>query len=236
MNFSGADIYTFLRGPAFLLTVIVFTLGCIYRVTEFVQLTYKIKRKKIAVFSAKKNNRALLYKNKSVAGRLLVSLKLKFRRTIFSSHPVISTISLVFHILLFITPVFLPSHNILANQEMGISLFFFPGPVMDKLTIVIMAVIIFFLFRRIFVSRVRLLTTVRDYFVLLIVLAPFVTGFAAYHQFFYYKTVLLLHMAIGEIAIMAVPFTAIGHMPFLIFSRFFIGNEYSWHPGNRKWK
>jgi hypothetical protein len=79
------------------------------------------------------------------------------------------------------------------------------------------------------------LTTLRDYFVLILVMAPFVSAYFAYHQFFNYNAALNAHMIISEIAILTVPFTSLGHMPFLIFSRFFIGAEYSWKPGNRTW-
>jgi nitrate reductase gamma subunit len=82
---------------------------------------------------------------------------------------------------------------------------------------------------------VRALSTLRDYLVLLLVAAPFATAYMAYHHWLDYRTVLVTHMIVGEILIGAIPFTKLGHMPFLIFARFFMSSEYAWRPGNRRW-
>ena len=94
---------------------------------------------------------------------------------------------------------------------------------------------VFFLCRRIFFPRVRALSTVRDYLVLLLVAAPFFTAYAAHHQWLDYRTVLNTHMLVGEVVIALIPFTKLGHMPFLLFSRFFASGEYSWKPADRRW-
>jgi nitrate reductase gamma subunit len=145
------------------------------------------------------------------------------------------TVSLVFHILLFITPVFLSAHNILSDQYIGISLFSFPDWLMDTFTVWIIMICLFFIARRLLIPRVRMLTTISDYFVLIIVMMPFISAFITYHQFGNYRISLLIHIITGEIAIIAVPFTSLGHMPFLVFSRFFIGGEYNRKAGNRTW-
>ncbi len=167
--------------------------------------------------------------------KLLFQLKLRLQRTIFGSNPVMGAVSLVFHILLFVTPVFLSAHNILADQYIGISLFSFPDWLMDMFTVFLIIICLFFFMRRLLVPRVRILTTMSDYFVLILVMMPFISAFVTYHQFFNYRTSLFIHIITGEIAIMAVPFTSLGHMPFLIFSRFFIGGEYNRKSGNRTW-
>jgi len=50
-----------------------------------------------------------------------------------------------------------------------------------------------------------------------------------------HRTVVVLHMITGEILLGAIPFTKLGHMPFLIFSRFFLSAERSWRPAARRW-
>jgi hypothetical protein len=57
----------------------------------------------------------------------------------------------------------------------------------------------------------------------------------AYHQWLDYRSVLVTHMIIGEVVIATIPFTKLGHMPFLILSRFFGSGEGSWRPGRRRW-
>ena len=144
-------------------------------------------------------------------------------------------VTVVFHLLIFALPVLLNAHNILAGHYLGISSFSFPDYLMDKLTILLIFICIIFLMRRIFISRVRILTTLSDYLILFLVMMPFITGFAAYHQLFYYKSFMLIHIITGEIAIIAIPFTKLGHMPFFIFARFFISGEHNLKLGNRTW-
>jgi nitrate reductase gamma subunit len=144
-------------------------------------------------------------------------------------------VSLIFHILLFITPVFLSAHNIIAYLTIGFSLPVLPERLTDIFTMALMAIGGFLLARRIFIPRVRMISTARDYLILLFVMVPFVSGFLAYHHFFNYHVVIYLHMIIGEIAIMILPFTSLVHMPFIIFSRFYIDSEHSIIPGNRSW-
>ena len=93
----------------------------------------------------------------------------------------------------------------------------------------------FFLARRILVPRVRILSTLADYLILLLVAAPFVTAYAAHHQWLDYHTLLVAHTIAGEALIAAIPFTKLGHMPFLIFSRFFTASEYSLKTASRRW-
>ena len=168
-------------------------------------------------------------------GKTAFRVKRWLKRTIFVRSPVMGIVSLVFHLALFLVPLLLPAHNVLFSQTFHVSLPTLAEPLVDKLTLGLLAIGAFFLLRRIFFPRVRALSTVRDYLVLLLVAAPFVTAYMAYHQWLDYRTVLVVHMIVGEIVIAAIPFTKLGHMPFLIYSRFFLSAEYSWKPGNRRW-
>jgi nitrate reductase gamma subunit len=85
------------------------------------------------------------------------------------------------------------------------------------------------------VRKVRVITTVYDYIILLITVAPFLTGTFAYHQWLDYQTVIFLHILAGEVMFITMPFTKLGHMLFFFFYRFFIGSEYSFSRGTRIW-
>jgi nitrate reductase gamma subunit len=229
------DLYSVLRGPAFVFSLLVFTAGCLYRVILFIHLTRKINNNCRPATYPVINNNSILFRGKFFR-KALIQLKLKLQRTIFGSNPVMGAVSSAFHILLFITPVFLSAHNILAEQYIGISLFSLPDHVMDMFTVFLIIICLFFFMRRLLVPRVRALTTMSDYFVLILVMMPFISAFVSYHQFFNYKTSLFIHIITGELALMAVPFTSLGHMPFLIFSRLFIGGECNRKSGNRAWQ
>jgi nitrate reductase gamma subunit len=216
------DLYSFLCGPAFVFSVLVFIGGCIYRVIQFRQTMRKINRVCYNPSYPAFDDRSILFSGKKIIQKVLIYIKLKIQRTIFGTNPVMVSVSIVFHSLLFITPVFLSAHNILADQYLGINLFSFPDKLMDKFTILVIIICIFFLFRRILIPRVRILTTFNDYFILFLIILPFISSFIAYHQFFNYRISLYIHIITGEIAIIAVPFTKLGHMSFFIFSRFFV--------------
>ncbi len=126
-------------------------------------------------------------------------------------------------------------HNILLDQSWGFSLLSLPESIADVLTVVVLVCAAFFLSRRLFLSRVRAISTFYDYLVLLIAVAPFLTGYFAYHQWFDYDTVMTLHILAGEIMLITIPFTKLGHMLFFFLYRFLIGSEYSFARGARAW-
>ncbi len=120
-------------------------------------------------------------------------------------------------------------------ESWGLSLFSLPDWLCDTLTAIFILIGLFFLLRRLIVPQVRIISTAYDYLVLGITVAPFLTGFFAYHQWFDYKTVITIHMLVGELMLMVIPFTKIGHMVFFFFVRIFIGSEYSFGRGSREW-
>jgi nitrate reductase gamma subunit len=145
-------------------------------------------------------------------------------------------VSLVFHLLLFLIPLLLPAHNNLVFKALGASLPSLPAPLLDLMTLVLLAIGGFFLARRALVPRVRMLSTLADYLILLLVAAPFVTAYAAHHHWLDYHALMVTHTIAGEALIASIPFTKLGHMPFLIFSRFFTASEYSLKTASRRWQ
>ena len=245
-SFAGIvrfQLYDIVRGPLFILAWILFAAGFAWRILRFRRLTRSVSGANAPLPAAaapvadgsEAADIAFLTRGMSPMGRLVFRARRWLKRTVFASSPVMGVVSLVFHLALFLVPLLLPAHNILFSQTFRIGLPTLPEPLMDKLTLGLLAVGAFFLLRRIVYPRVRALTTVRDYLILILVAAPFVTAYMAYHQWLDYRTMLVIHMIVGEIVIAAIPFTKLGHMPFLIFSRFFMSAEYSWKPGNRRW-
>jgi nitrate reductase gamma subunit len=238
VSFSGIvrfQLEDVARGPLFIAAWVLFAIGFAWRIIQYVRLTHVTANAGIALAPPVVQDTAVLYEGKSWLGRLLLRYRRWERGTVFGTHRIMARVSMLFHLVLFLLPLLLPAHNILFFQTFRVALPTLPEPFMDVMTLLLLAFGAFFLLRRILIPRVRVLTTVRDYIVLLLVAAPFVSAYMAYHHWLDYRTVLVVHMLLGELLIAAIPFTKLGHMPFLILNRFFTAGEYAWKPGNRRW-
>ena len=224
----STTVYDIAQGPALRISLLLALLGLLYRFRQFRRFTRMApgrgKYRPEAVLGLQHENRPVL-----------ASLFPGPARPKSGTHPVMRTVSLVFHILLFLVPLLLPAHNILLARRFHASLPAIPGPLADWLTIVLIAAGGFFLLRRVFFPRVRVLSTVYDYGVLLLVLAPFVTGLMAYHHVTTSHWLMVVHVISADALFAAIPFTKLGHMPFLLFARFFVSGEYALRPAARAW-
>jgi len=234
-NLIRFNLIDFVRGPGVWISFLVFVLGCYYRVTQLIKFTWMMKHPTSHFISPDLIRTSIFYKNKNPLMKLLFKIKYSFRKSVFGWNPVMGTVSALFHLLIFTAPLALPAHNILFDEAFRISFIQLPERIIDKFVLIILGVIIFFLLRRIFYPRVRKISSISDFGILFMVAAPFITAFFAYHQYGDYRTVLLAHIITGEIVIMAIPFTRLGHMPFFLFARFFISSEYTLGIGNRRW-
>lgn len=221
--------YDLARGPLVWISFTILILGCTYRTRLFLSLTRAKRDNFFSLVQKKKNAKALSEKN--FFQRVIGPLKF----TIHGLHPMVVSVSIVFHLILFLTPIFLLAHNVLLDEAMGFRLVSFSEKTTDYMTVVFFACALFFLFRRIFSARVRAITSFSDYMMLGIATIPFVTGFCAYHQIFDYKLIVTLHMLSGELMLVAATFTKIFHMVFFFFGRFILVNEHTLGKGSRRW-
>ncbi len=223
-------MYDFVRGPLMWLSSIIFISGIIYRTVQLFLLT----RKKETVLVTTKKIKKSLPKDYSSEEKKF-ELLLRFQNSLLGKNPVMAIVSFIFHTCLFIAPIFAAGHALSLYESWGFSFITLPDNFIDLLTIIFLACILFFLMRRIVIPRVKSISTPYDYLLLFITAAPFITGFYAYHQYFDYKTVITLHILAGELMLIVMPFTKLGHMVFFFFIRILIGNEYSFGKGKRVW-
>jgi nitrate reductase gamma subunit len=219
-------MHNFIEGPLVSIAFVVFVLGLIFQFFQF----FKLTKKKEWIYPPVEVKR-----EKKTAGKWAALCLASLNGTLWKTDPLMTIATSVFHVFLILVPVFLLGHNILLSQSWGLNLWSLPESVADILTLVVLICVAFFLGRRLFLSRVRVITSLYDYVVLLIALAPFLTGYFAYHQWFHYESVMTVHILSGEIMLMTIPFTKLGHMLFFFLYRFFIGNEYSFARGERTW-
>ena len=219
-------MYDFIRGQFVSIAFIIFILGLIFQLIQFFRLTQK-KEWVYPPLDVKREKRTI--------GKWAAFCLASLNGTLWKTDPLITVVTSVFHVFLILVPILLLGHNILLDQSWGLSLWSLPESITDILTLVFLICVAFFLGRRLFLSRVRAITTLYDYVILLIAAAPFLTGYIAYHQWFNYDTVITLHILAGEVMLISIPFTKLGHMLFFFLYRFLIGNEYSFARGEKTW-
>ncbi|MBF0573248.1 MAG: nitrate reductase [Desulfamplus sp.] len=208
------NFYYFATGPLAWIAFLVFIGGSIWRFRELLELA---KRKDSIVFE---------YMDTKFALRSIVHWLIPFGSRSMKINPTMTVVTFLFHICLFLTPLFVFGHVILWKENFNISWFTLPNAVADLMTLIVIASCLFFLWRRIKLPDVKYLTTPLDFIILFIVATPFVSGFWAYHQFPGFATMTIIHIISGEIMLMAIPFTKLFHMFLFPFTRGYIGSEF----------
>ena len=224
-------LYDFIQGPLIWVAFAVFILGLLFQVIQFFALT---KRKEPVFLSVGAAPQAARKKIQYWWEAVAKGFQL-LKKTVWRNYTSMMVMTSLFHFFLIVTPFFVLGHNILLDQALGIGFLSFAEFITDALTVIVFVCAAFFLFRRFFVARVRAITAGYDYLILLITVAPFLTGFFAYHQWFDYNTVIFLHILSGEAMLITLPFTKLGHMIYFFLYRFLIGSEYSFSQGTRTW-
>jgi len=193
-------IYEFVTGPALWAAFAIFIGGLIVRVTYLYALSRKPKGATDNHVDLKRAFRAICH--------WLVPLG---NSAGLRSQPVFATVSFVFHICLLGVPLFVFAHNTLWEEAFNFSLPSLPDFFSDALTVVFLISALLLLAGRAVHAKARSLSTARDYCLILLSSAPFVTGFLAYRQIGPYKPTLVLHIVFAEILLVIIPFS-MGHL------------------------
>jgi nitrate reductase gamma subunit len=221
-------MYDFVTGPLAWLTFIVFIGGLIWRFIWYVNgLNWQMDR--VAY------TQHVGYGIKGAA-RSIVSWLIPYGTHGWRFYPGFTILVFVFHLGLLITPVFLLGHNLLLQERWGFSLPTIPEALADTLTVAMIVAGIFILLRRIAQPQVRILTKPYDILVLVIAIAPFVTGFCARYQVGNYNAWLIAHIICGEIMLVAIPFTKLSHFLLFFLSRAQLGMDFGIKRGGMKSK
>lgn len=217
------EIYNFVSGPLTWVAFILFFGGCLYRVVKLIQL---VKQKEPFIFT---------YMSWHYSLRSILHWIIPFGTESWRRHPILTIVTFTFHICLIITPIFLLSHVILWDESFNISWWSLPDGLADVMTVLVILGCVFFLVRRLKLPEVKYVTSTSDYVLLSIVAAPFITGFLAYHQWFAYPLMMVLHIIAGQIMLVAIPFTRLNHMIFSVFTRAYMGSEFGKVRHARDW-
>jgi len=219
-------MYDFLTGPMLWLTFIVTILGLAYRVFWYVRgLHWQMDRVAYRPHMAYGLRGAL---------RSIVFFLLPFGSRSWRERPLFTILFFAFHAGLLFTPVFLEAHNVMLSENLGFRLPGLPVGVADALSWTVVVGGLFMVLRRIAFPEVRILTTMYDYLLIVIAVAPFVTGLIARYHVGDYDFWLLLHIACGEIWLLSLVFTRMDHALLFFCSRGQLGMDYGIKRGGMK--
>jgi len=215
--------YEFVTGPLAWAAWGIFLLGSAWRLFSMYQL------------AKQKDAPSLAFMSWRYSLRSIINWLIPFNALGWKKNPAMTVATFAFHICLLAAPIFLVAHVMLWDQFFGVSYVTIPDNVADIMTLVVIGACLFFAGRRITQPEVRYITTPQDWVALVIVLAPFLTGFLAYHQLLDYDLMIILHVVAGEIMLAAIPFTRLSHMVFAVFTRAYMGSEFGGVRHARDW-
>ncbi len=146
-------------------------------------------------------------------------------RRAFTRRPIYSLLSIVFHIGLILVPIFLLAHIQLWRESIGVSWWSLPHFWADLLTITTIAAGVALLVGRLVVRGARALSRTQDYLWPVLLVIPFITGYACSNLAMApatYQVFMLGHLLSGELIFVLIPFTKVAHCVLMPFSQFII--------------
>jgi len=158
-----------------------------------------------------------------------------FRWSLGGREPLLAALTLIFHGALLTVPLFVSGHGVLFYQAFEVNIPAFSGIITDILTVTVLLTGVVLLLRRIVTRDIRYLSRLGDYGVLILTLLPFATGYGACHGLGDSMALMALHALSGDLFLIALGWTRLGHFVFFIYSRFMIRGEYTLAAGSRRW-
>jgi nitrate reductase gamma subunit len=219
-------MYQFITGPLLWFAFTFFIIGCFVRVVIYIRgLDWRL-------------DRVTYTKNVSFgmrgAIRSITLWLIPYGTRSWRANHVYTLIIFIFHFGILFTPVFLSAHNIIMMERWGIRLKSIPDGLADIMTIAVIVIALLLILRRIALPHVRILTNTHDILVLAITVAPFITGFFAYHQVPGSEFWTLVHILTGEALLIAIPLTKLSHVVHFFCTRAQIGIDFGVKRGGMK--
>jgi len=219
-------MYDFLTGPMLWLTFIVSFGGLLVRVVLYIKgLSQQLDR--VAY-------RAHMSYGLKGAFNSIISFLNPVGARLWRIRPGFTLMFFAFHIGIVITPIFLIAHNVMLQENLGISLPALPSGVADFMTWMAIVAGLLLALRRVAFPEVRIVTTAYDYLMIAITLAPFVTGLISRYAIGDNQFWLIAHIITGEIWLLSLPFTKLSHVVLFFMSRAQLGMDYGIKRGGMK--
>ncbi|SOB59948.1 Nitrate reductase gamma subunit [Pseudodesulfovibrio profundus] len=208
------ELYNFVSGPLAWVAWGVFIVGSIYRLVTMYNL------------AKAKDGSSIAYMSLPFGLRSIFRWAIPFGTLGWKSDPLMTVATFLFHIGFVLVAVFLGGHVVLWDTAFGISLPSLPTVVGDIISFVVIGACAVFAYRRVALPHVKGVTKSKDWFALILVVMPFLTGVLAYHQVGPVLLMTTLHILAGEVLLALIPFTRLSHALFVPFTRAYMGSEF----------
>jgi nitrate reductase gamma subunit len=128
--------------------------------------------------------------------------------------PVYSGLSFLFHVGLIFVPVFLAAHVLLWKETTGAPWPMEPQKIANGLTLMVIATALGIFLGRLLYPAARQISGPPEYIWPLLLAVPFITGYVASNMRIgpsAYQWMMLVHVYVGDLILMMIPFTRIAH-------------------------
>ncbi len=125
-----------------------------------------------------------------------------------------SSLSFLFHLGLLLSPLFLAAHALLWKRAVGFAWPSLPLSLVNWLTLLAIVTGIGLILARALDSRTRTLSRTQDYFWLVLLIVPFITGYICVNAAISpraYEWSMLIHVYSADLILLLVPFTKLSH-------------------------
>lgn len=207
-------LYNIAIGPLAWLAWAVFIIGSVWRVANMISTA---KKKEMGAYA---------YMSLSYSFRSIFRWIIPYGTLGWKENPAITAATFLFHISLLLLLLFAPGHAEMWDYCFGVAVWSLPEGFADFLTLLAIACLLFFGYRRLRIPAVRYVSGTHDWAVLALVLLPFASGFLAKMQVGDALLMSLIHVLSGEAVLIAIPFTRLSHALFAPFTRAYMGSEF----------
>ena len=153
---------------------------------------------------------------------------------LWRQRPVYSTVSVLFHVGLLLTPLFLAAHVVLWKHAWTFAWPALPQSLANRLTLLAIAMGLALFLGRIGYAQARRLSRPQDVVWPLLLVIPFFTGYICANVAIgatTYQTLMLIHVYAADVILMLIPFTKIAHCVLAPLSQMVTAIAWKFPPG-----
>jgi len=218
MNWT--EVLEFARGPFFEVALLVFVAGMAYRLVRVIFLGWQPD--KVPARGSKLGGVAKSFIKGIIVWPFIPWIKNTFRR-----NPVIYIAGGLFHLGLLVVLVFGTAHMLVWKSLLGFGWPTLSLPIVDWMAAVTIVAIIILFINRLVNPVLKLISGPAEYFNLLFVFLPFVTGYMmTHHLWFPYEELFSLHMITVNVLLIWIPLSRISHFMFYFFAKAIHGADF----------